>query len=91
MNLPETPRPRNPRSVNDRRAHQCARPGWRPRKRTQHQLARDVAASIRQHRAAGDARWTQPSEFTPDGETQALVCQLLAANTASHSSREDTP
>jgi hypothetical protein len=91
MNLPETPQPRNPRSVNDRRAHQCARPGWRPRKRTRRQLARDVAASIRQHRAAGDARWTQPSEFTLEAETQDLVCQLLAANTASHSSKEDTP
>jgi hypothetical protein len=89
MNLPETPQPRNSRSVNDRRAHQCARPGRRPRKRTRRQLARDVAASIRQHRAAGDARWTQPSEFTPDAETQDLVCQLLAANAASHRSRED--
>jgi hypothetical protein len=69
-----------PRSVNDRRSHQCARPGWRPRKRTSHQQAKTIADAIRQHRAIGDARWTQPSEFTPDAETQALVQQLLAAD-----------
>ena len=68
------------RSVNDRRSHQCARSGWRPRKRTSRQLARDIAESIRQHRSAGDARWTQPSEFTPDAEIQILVRQLLAAD-----------
>jgi hypothetical protein len=81
MNLPETTPVRNPRSVNDRRSHQCARPGWRPRKRTPRQLARDIAASIRQHRAAGDAHGTQPGDFTPDAETQALVQQLLDADT----------
>jgi hypothetical protein len=80
--IPQAPVDRNPRRVDDRRAHQCARPGWRPRRRTRRQLARDVAASIRQQRAAGDTRWTQPSEFTLDAETQNLVCQLLTANTA---------
>ena len=80
QNIAETILDRNPRSVNDRRSHQCARPGWRPRKRTPYQLARDIAEAIRQHRAAGDKRWTQPSEFTPDAETQALVWQLLAAD-----------
>ena len=80
MNLPETTLVRNPRSVNDRRSHQCARPGWRPRERTPRQQAEIIAESIRQHRAAGDARWTHPSEFTPDTETQALVRQLLAAD-----------
>jgi hypothetical protein len=80
MNLPETTPARNPRSVNDRRSHQCARTSWRPRKRTPHQQAQIIASSIRQHRAAGDTRWTQPSEFTPDTETQALVWQLLAAD-----------
>ena len=71
------------RSVNDRRSYQCARPGWRPRQRTPHQLARDIAESIRQHRAAGDARWIQPEEFTPNAEMQALVQQLLDADTTS--------
>jgi hypothetical protein len=80
QNIAETTHTRNPRSVNDRRSHQCARPGWRPRKRTPHQLARDIAESIRQHRAAGDARWTEPSDFTPDAETQTLVRQLLDAD-----------
>ena len=80
MNLPETTPDRNPRSVNDRRSHQCARPGWRPRKRTPHQQAEIIAESIRQHRATGDTHWTQPNEFTPDTETQALVWQLLATD-----------
>jgi hypothetical protein len=81
MNLTNSTPARNPRGVNDRRSHQCARPGWRPRKRASLQLARDIAESIRQHRAAGDARWTQPSDFTSDVETQALVWQLLATDT----------
>jgi hypothetical protein len=80
QNIAETTPAGNPRSVNDRRSHQCARPGWRPHKRTPYQLARDIAESIRQHRAAGDTRGTQPSEFTPDAETQALVRQLLATD-----------
>jgi hypothetical protein len=91
MNLPETPRPRYPRRGDDRRAQQGARPGWRPLRRARRPLARGVATSLRPHRAAGDARWTQPYEFTLDAVTQDLVCQLLAANTASHSSREDAP
>ena len=81
MNLTNPTPAGNPRSVNDRRSHQCARPGWRPRKRTPRQLACDIAESIRRHRAADDARWTQPGDFTPDAETQALVWQLLAADT----------
>jgi hypothetical protein len=80
MNLTNSTPTRNPRRVNPRRSHHCARPGWRPRQRTPHQLARDIAESIRQHRAAGDAHGTQPSEFTSDAETQALVQQLLAAD-----------
>jgi hypothetical protein len=80
MNLPETTHDRNPHSVNDRRSHQCARPGWRPRKSTPRQLARDIVASIRRHRAAGDPRWIQPEDFTPDVEIQALVQQLLDAD-----------
>jgi hypothetical protein len=80
QNIAQTTPDRKPRSVPDRRSHQCARPGWRPRKRTPRQQAEIIAASIRQHRAAGDTRWTQPSEFTPDAETQALVWQLLAAD-----------
>ena len=83
QNIAETIPTCNPRSVNDRRSHQCARPGWRPRKRTPHQLARDIAESIRQHRASGDAHGTQPSDFTPDAETQALARQLLATDAAS--------
>jgi hypothetical protein len=80
QNIAETTPARNPRSVNDRRSYQCARTGWRPRKRTPRQLAQDIAESIRQHRAAGDAHGTQPSDFTPDAETQALVRQLLATD-----------
>jgi hypothetical protein len=90
MNLPETTHARNPRSVNDRRSHQCARPGWRPRLRTPRQLPRDIAESIRQHRAAGDAHGTQPGDFTPDAEMQALVRQLLAAD-ATPQQEEDAP
>jgi hypothetical protein len=55
-------------------------PDCNPRKRTSRQQAEIIAESIRQHRAAGDTRWTQPSEFTPDTETQALVWQLLATD-----------
>ena len=80
QNIAETTPVRKPRGVNDRRSHQCARPGWRPRKGTPHQLARNIAESIRQHRAAGDARWTEPSDFTPDAETQTLVRQLFATD-----------
>jgi hypothetical protein len=80
QNIAQTTPDRNPRSVNDRRSHQCARPRWRPRKRTPRQQAAIIAESIRQHRVASDARWTQPSEFTPNAETQALVWQLLAAD-----------
>jgi hypothetical protein len=90
QNITEATDTRNPRSVNDRRSHQCARLGWRPRQRTPHQLARDIAESIRQHRAAGDARGTQPSDFTPDAETQALVRQLLATDATPQQWR-DTP
>lgn len=75
--------PQSPHSVNDRRAHQCARPGWRPPQGTPHQLAKDIAESIRQHRANGDTRWTEPHEFTTDAETQALVRQLLATDSPS--------
>jgi hypothetical protein len=81
QNIAETTPARNPRGVNDRRSHQCARPSWRPRQRTPRQLARDIAESIRQHRAAGDAHGTQPSDFTLDTETQALVQRLLATDT----------
>jgi hypothetical protein len=81
QNITQTTPVRNPRSVNDRSSHQCARPGWRPRTRTPHQLARDIAESIRQHRAAGDAHGIEPIDFTPDAETQALVWLLLAVDT----------
>lgn len=80
QNIAETAGTRNPRSVNNRRSHQCARSGWRPRRRTSPQLARDIAESIRQHRAAGDAYGVEPSDFTPDVETQALVQQILDAD-----------
>ena len=80
MNLTNSTSNRNPHSASDRRSHQCARPGWRPRKRTSRPQAAIIAESIRQHCAAGDARWTQPNEFTPNAETQALVWQLLATD-----------
>lgn len=69
-----------PRSVNDRRSHQCARPGWRPRRGSQRQLAADIADSIRQHRAAGHTRWVQPEEFTQHADVLALIDELLAAD-----------
>jgi hypothetical protein len=90
QNIAETIPTRKPRGVNDRRSHQCARPGWRPRQRTLHQLARDIAEAIRQHRAAGDTRGIEPCDFTPDAETQALVRQLLAAD-ATPQQWKDTP
>lgn len=68
------------RAVNDRRSHQCSRVGWKPRRGTDHQLAADITASIRRHRAAGHSRWTQPHEFTGNAAVQALVTQLLAAD-----------
>ncbi len=71
---------RNPGGKNVYRARQTERPGWRPRRGSQRRLAQDIAASIRQHRAAGDTRWIQPHEFTPNPETQALVQQLLDAD-----------
>jgi hypothetical protein len=80
-NIAETTTVRNPHSIPDRRSHQCVRPGWRPRKRTPRQLVRDIAEAIRQHRAAGDAHGVEPSDFTPDAETQDLVRQLLATDT----------
>jgi hypothetical protein len=80
QNIAETTPARNPRSVNNRRSHQCARPGWRPRRRTPRQIARDIAESICQHRAAGDTRGIEPCDFTPDAKTQALVAQLLATD-----------
>ena len=70
-------------SVNDRRSHQCARPGWRPRRGSRLQLARDIADAIRRHRDAGDARYTEPHEFTPNAETQAMVLNLLNATAQS--------
>ncbi|PON16418.1 hypothetical protein C2W62_18555 [Candidatus Entotheonella serta] len=68
------------RSVNNRSSHQTARPGWRPRKCSPRQLAQDIAASIRKHRAAGHTHYIHPHEFTPNPETQAHVLQLLAAD-----------
>ena len=37
---------------------------------------------LRRHRAAGNARWIQPHEYTPNAKTQALVHELLAAEAA---------
>ncbi len=69
-------------SVNDRRSHQRARPGWRPRRTSQRQLAQDIAESILEHRELGDTRYIQPHEFTANPIVQAMVLQLLAAATA---------
>ncbi|PON11758.1 hypothetical protein C2W62_43160 [Candidatus Entotheonella serta] len=44
---------RPPHAVNDRRSQQCARPGWRPRRRSQQALAADIAASIKTRIAEG--------------------------------------
>ncbi len=78
--ISETTAARNPRGKNVYRTRQTERAGWHPRKGSQRQLAQDIAASIRQHRANGDARWIQPHEFTPNLDTQAIVQQLLAAD-----------
>lgn len=68
-------------SVNDRRRHQCARPGWRPRRRRpDRQFAADVAAAIRRHRAAGHIRWLELHEYTPDLHLQAMIQQHLDAD-----------
>ncbi len=69
-------------SVNDRRSHQCARPGWRPPQISQRQLAQDIADSILEHREIGDTCYIHPHEFTPNPIVQAMVLQLLAADTA---------
>lgn len=62
-------------SVNAPYSHQSAPVGLR--RRSPLALAKDIAASIRQHEALGDYR--TPAHYTPNPETQALVQQLLAA------------
>lgn len=42
-----------PRSVNDRTSHQCARVGWKPRQRSPHQRAIFIAESIKARIAEG--------------------------------------
>ncbi len=54
--------PQSPRSVNDRRSHQCARPGWRPRRGSQQRLAADIAASI-ERRIAEGRPWGSVANF----------------------------
>lgn len=46
-----------PRTVNDRRSHQTARPGWRPPKRSPRQRALYIADSI-QARIAERRPWS---------------------------------
>ena len=82
MNLPHPTPTRNPRRLATRRSQQCSRPGWRGRKLALSQHAANIAAAIRRHRAAGNARWIQPHEYTPNAKTQALVHELLAAEAA---------
>lgn len=67
-------------SVNDRRSHQCARPGWRPRRRSNRRMAQDIVASVLEHRALGHTKWIEPHEFARDPKLLALVEQLLAAH-----------
>ncbi|PON13853.1 hypothetical protein C2W62_32175 [Candidatus Entotheonella serta] len=55
--IPQAKSARNPRSVNDRRSHQTARPGWRPRRRSPGALAADIAASIKA-RIAEERGWS---------------------------------
>ena len=83
MNLPETTAARNPRSVSDRRSQQCARPGWHSRKRALAQHAAIIAEAIGRHRAAGNTRWIEPHEYTPNAKTQGMVHRLLGVNTVS--------
>ena len=63
-------------SVSSRTSAQTSRPGWRPRKSSPAQLARDIAASIRQHRAAG--RPAAIANYTTNPITIALVEQELS-------------
>ncbi len=63
-------------SVKSRTNAQTARPGWRPRQRTKRQLARDIVASLREHRAAGRVRCI--SDYTTCPLTIALVTEELA-------------
>ena len=82
MNLPETSSARNPRRVPSRRSQQCSRRGWQGRRQALAQHAATIAAAIRRHRAAGNTRWIEPHEYTPNAKTQALVHELLAADAA---------
>ena len=63
-------------SVSSRTNAQTSRPGWRPRQGSPAQLARDIAASIRQHRAAG--RPAAIANYTTNPITIALVEQELS-------------
>ena len=63
-------------SVSSRTNAQTSRPGWRPRKGTKRQLARDIAASLQEHRAAGRVRCI--SDYTTCPLTIALVTEELA-------------
>ncbi len=63
-------------SVSSRTNAQTSRPGWRPRQGNPAQLARDIAASIRQHWAAG--RPASVSNYTANPITIALVEKELS-------------
>lgn len=66
-----------PRSVNDRRRHQCARPGWRPRKVSNRKLALFIAESI-QARIAEGRSWSLAAYGIADNADMiALVNQHL--------------
>ncbi len=69
-------RPTLPHSVTSRTNQQTSRPGRRPRQRTQRQLARVIAASLGEHREAGQIRCI--SDFTTCPITIALVTEELA-------------
>ena len=67
-------------TVKSRTSFQCARAGWRPRRRGRQALASDIAASIQQHCARGSVRY--PQEYTQDEETLRLVEAALEAQRA---------
>ncbi len=64
-------------SVNDRSSHQCARPGWRPRRRSPSTLAADIAASIKARIAEGRGWSLADHGIDQKPEMVALVAKHL--------------
>ncbi len=74
--------PQPTHSVNDRRSHQCARYGWRPRQTSPQRLAADIAAAIKTRIAEGRAWSFAEYGIEADADMIALVLQHLPTKTA---------